>query len=77
MTPQEKIIVAIAEVQWLTDYRECECSSDTHVNAVDLQEDLFKIDNILNEVLTYVHQTNEKDTTIDNPVKAKRTKEPA
>lgn len=70
MTPQEKIIVAIAEVQWLTDYREEECSSDTHVDAIALQEDLFRIDSILNDVLTYVHQTNEKDTTINNPVKA-------
>lgn len=62
MTPQEKIIVAIAEVQWLTDYRESECNSDTHVNSVELQEDLFRIDNILNDVLSYVHQTYEKET---------------
>lgn len=70
MTPQEKIIVAIAEVQWLTDYRECECNSDTHVDSLELAEDLIRIDNILNEVLTYVHQTNEKDTIINNPNKA-------
>lgn len=63
MSPQEKIIVAVAEIQGLTDYREEECSSDTHVDAIALQEDLFRIDNILKEVLDYVHQTYEGKAT--------------
>jgi len=62
MTPQEKIIIAIAEVQWLTDYREEECSSDWFVDWAELQEDLFRIDKILEDVLNYVHQTYEKET---------------
>lgn len=66
MTPQEKIIVAIAEVQWLTDYRECECNSDTHVDSLELAEDLIRIDNILNDVLSYVHQTYEKGQTVSH-----------
>ena len=66
MTPQEKIIVAIAEVQWLTDYRECECNSDTHVDSLELAEDLIRIDNILNDVLSYVHQTYEKGQVVSH-----------
>ena len=66
MTPQEKIIVAIAEVQWLTDYRECECNSDTHVDSLELAEDLIRIDNILNDVLSYVHQTYEKGQAVSH-----------
>ena len=58
MTPQEKIILAIAEVQGYLDYWQNECKND-YADPAELSEDIDKINNILNDVLNYVHLTYE------------------
>ena len=58
MTPQEKIIIAVAEVQGYLDYRRNECE-DWYADPAELAEDVNKMNNILNDVLNYVHLTYE------------------
>lgn len=58
MTPQEKIILAVAEVQGYLDYWQNECKND-YADPAELSEDIDKINNILNNVLNYVHLTYE------------------
>jgi hypothetical protein len=58
MTPQEKIIIAVAEVQGYLDYRSNECE-DWYADPAELAEDINKMNNILNDVLDYVHLTYE------------------
>jgi hypothetical protein len=61
MAPQEKIILAVAEVQWYLDYWTNECENG-YANPAELAEDMYKMNNILNDVLSYVHQTYERKT---------------
>lgn len=58
MTPQEKIIIAVAEVQGYLDYRSNECEN-WYADPAELAEDADKMNNILNDVLNYVHLTYE------------------
>ena len=58
MTPQEKIIIAVAEIQGYLDYRTNECE-DWYVDTEELSDDMYKMNNILNDVLNYVHLTYE------------------
>jgi len=60
MTPQEKIIIAVAEIQGYFDYYQNEISSQEYVDPAELDEDIVKMNSILNDVLSYVHQTYEK-----------------
>ena len=62
MTPQEKIIIAVAEVQWYLDYWINECDND-YANTAELAEDMHKMNNILNDVLNYTHMTYENKVT--------------
>ena len=59
MTPQEKIILAVAEVQGYLDYYQSEIENKEYVDPAELDEDIVKINNILNDVLNYVHLTYE------------------
>lgn len=61
MTPQEKIILAVAEVQGYLDYRSNECENG-YTDTAELAEDMYKMNNILNDVLNYVHLTYERKT---------------
>ena len=61
MSPQEKIILAVAEVQWYLDFRSNECENG-YADPAELAEDMYKMNNILNDVLSYVHQTYERKT---------------
>lgn len=65
MTPQEKIIIAVAEVQGYLDYWQNECEND-YADPAELSEDIDKMNKILNDVLNYVHLTYEKDTTVSH-----------
>ena len=65
MTPQEKIIIAVAEVQWYLDYYQNEIKNEEYVDLAELDEDITKMNNILNDVLNYTHHTYE-DKTINN-----------
>ena len=58
MTPQEKIIIAVAEVQGYLDYWQNECE-DWYADPAELAEDINKMNNVLNDVLDYVHLTYE------------------
>jgi len=58
MTPQEKIIIAVAEVQGYLDYRSNECENG-YADPAELAEDMYKMNNVLNDVLDYVHLTYE------------------
>ena len=62
MSPQEKIIIAVAEVQGFLDYWSNACANGDISNP-ELETDLYKMNNILNDVLSYVHQTYERKTT--------------
>ena len=61
MSPQEKIIIAVAEVQGFLDYWSNACANWDIPNS-ELEDDLYKMNNILNDVLSYVHQTYERKT---------------
>lgn len=61
MAPQEKIILAVAEVQGYLDYRSNECENG-YADPAELAEDMYKMNNILNDVLSYVHLTYERKT---------------
>lgn len=61
MTPQEKIIIAVAEVQGYLDYWQNECENE-YADPAELSEDIDKMNKILDDVLNYVHLTYEKET---------------
>ena len=58
MTPQERIIIVVAEIQWLLDYRRKECEEIWgNVDWLELQDDIDKMNVMLDNIIELVHQT--------------------
>ena len=62
-----KIVLIVADVQWVLSYWKDQCDEITgNVDGLELKEDLEKIDKQLNKVLNFLHNEYEKDTTVNN-----------
>ena len=58
MTPQERLILIIAEVQWILDYWNWECDDPSNtIDWLELQDDIDKISVMLDNAIWLVHQT--------------------
>lgn len=62
-----KIILMVADVQWVLSYWKDQCDEITgNVDGLELKEDIEKIDKQLNKVLNFLHKEYEKDTTVSH-----------
>lgn len=76
MTDQERIVLIIAELKWLINYYTSECSSDYCVDSLELAEDLCKMDNALENILSLLPKVYEENTTVSHSNEIECAEEP-
>lgn len=62
MTPQEKIVLQVAELKWMLNYYEWECEND-YVDTLEFKEDIIRMDAMLDKILTLVWKTLWKENS--------------
>ena len=78
MTDQERIVLIIAELKWLINYYTNECKSDYCfcVDSLELAEDLCKMDDALENILSLLPKVYEENTIVSHSDEAECTEEP-